>query len=102
MRAFVRFPKDAYTSEVKKLPLNPLRVYMYLWMNANYEAQQCSKAYDSVVLHEGEVLTSYQRIADELFLNNRMQAKRAVDVLVKSGLVLRKVYQRFTVLTLVK
>lgn len=102
MRAFVRFPKDAYTSEFKKLPPNPLRVYMYLWFHANYEEQQCSKAYDSIVLHEGEILTSYQRIADELFLNNRTQARRAVDVLVNKGLVLRKAYQRFTVLTLVK
>lgn len=102
LRAFVRFPKDAYTSEVKKLPLNALRVYLYLWMNANYEEKQCSEAYGAIVLHEGEILTSYRRIADDIFLDNRMQAKRAVDVLVKNGLVLRKVYQRYTVLTLVK
>lgn len=71
-------------------------VFIHLLLTANWQA----KKWQGMVIHPGELVTSYQNLASEIHMSVPC-VRRALDKLVKTHCIERKSSNKFTLLKLV-
>ncbi len=75
---------------------NTFRVFIHLLLKANIK----DHSFETITVHRGELVTSYQSLADKLHLSEK-QIRTAIQHLDKTGEIKRKRYSKYQVITVV-
>ncbi len=75
---------------------NTFRVFIFLILKANIKDHQ----FDRIVVHRGEIVTSYASIAEKLRLTEK-QVRTAISHLEMTGEIKRKIYNKYQVIKVV-
>ena len=95
MGGFVKLDRDIRSSGWYP-DANTLRVYIHLLLTANFRDGE----FMGVVIHRGEVATSYPSIADALGLSVQ-NVRTSLRRLKSTGMVTAKIYSKFQVISMV-
>lgn len=74
---------------------NTCRVFLHLLLKANY----ADKRFEGIVVHRGELVTSYASLAEELELSVR-NVRTAITHLKSTGEVTSRIYPKFSVISI--
>ena len=75
---------------------NTMRVFLHLILTAN--VYDC--AFDKIIIHRGELVTSYERLSQELGLSNQ-QIRTTIQHLKSTGELTVKRYPKYQVISIV-
>lgn len=101
MEPFVKLPRSLFNDkQLIRCGTNTIAVYICLLTKAQYKAS--SVPGENIILQEGDVLTSYQSIANAIGLKSRRVARDEVSKLERIGYITKDSNNRYSVIHIKK